>query len=643
MFWIGVTHNSIGRFYETQSFRGQNYAMGALNQSREWYRPNPTPNDIMWGPRANVNMQQSALLLSMHDVARNKETFLENYYLKNKHTIERGQSKAPYAYVVPAAQRRRVEAAQLMNLIRLEGAEVHTANAPFKAGSVDVAAGDYIVRLDQPYGAIVETLLGVQFYSPDNPRPYDDTGWAMPLLRNVKAAAVADKSILTQPMTLASADFAIPGTIAGTGPVLIVDNTTDNTLVTFRFRHAGVKMAAAEQPFEAGGHKFAAGSFVITGADRAALEPSIRELGLSAWAVAAAPGVATHDLDIPRIGYIHTWTSTQDEGWVRMALDKFEVPYTYFGDNLVRKGDLRGKYDVIVFPHAGGSGSALVYGGVQGSEPRPYKKSEETPHLGVQDSTDDMRGGLGYDGLQELYKFVQQGGVLITEGGTSTIFPEFNLTPGISVETGEGLYVRGSVLKAMLGDRSSPVLYGYDQNALAVYFNQAPVLSVAGGGAGRGGGRGGAAVDGGPGNFNMQPNAVPPKLTTLEGPPQAEAQARGARGAGRGAGGGGFGGGSGRGGGGANATAPRVLLSFPTDANDMLLSGVLVGGEALAGRAVAVDAPLGKGHVVMFANRPYWRWQTQGSFFLGFNAILNWNDLDAGRAQPRPVSTAPQH
>ena len=56
--------------------------------------------------------------------------------------------------------------------------------------------------------------------------------------------------------------------------------------------------------------------------------------------------------------------------------------------------------------------------------------------------------------------------------------------------------------------------------------------------------------------------------------------------------------------------------------------GGLVGGEALTGRAVLVDAPLGKGHVVMFATRPYWRWQTHGLFFLGFNALLNWNDLD---------------
>ena len=51
---------------------------------------------------------------------------------------------------------------------------------------------------------------------------------------------------------------------------------------------------------------------------------------------------------------------------------------------------------------------------------------------------------------------------------------------------------------------------------------------------------------------------------------------------------------------------------------------------------------LGNGHVVMFAIRPFWRWQTQGTFFLGFNAILNWNDLDAGKARraPRRVSSS---
>ncbi len=81
---------------------------------------------------------------------------------------------------------------------------------------------------------------------------------------------------------------------------------------------------------------------------------------------------------------------------------------------------------------------------------------------------------------------------------------------------------------------------------------------------------------------------------------------------------------------------PRTVLAFPRNPDDMLLSGALVGGQVLSGRAQVLDAPLGDGHVVMFAIRPFWRWQTQGTFFLGFNAILNWNDLDAGKGKPAP-------
>jgi hypothetical protein len=83
---------------------------------------------------------------------------------------------------------------------------------------------------------------------------------------------------------------------------------------------------------------------------------------------------------------------------------------------------------------------------------------------------------------------------------------------------------------------------------------------------------------------------------------------------------------------------PRVVLSFSPNANDLLLSGTLAGAQGLTGKAALLDATLGKGHVVMFALRPFWRWQTQGTYSLGFNALMHWNDLDAGKA---PASTPP--
>ncbi|MDQ3171603.1 MAG: hypothetical protein M3Q55_15825, partial [Acidobacteriota bacterium] len=616
LFWIANTHNSIGRFYETQSYRGTNYQLGAA-QSREWYRPNPTPANVPWGPRSNVNMQQSAILLAMHHVAKNKETYLDNYYIKNRRAIERGKTATdvPNAYVIPAAQHTAAHAADLVNLVRVQGGEVHRASSAFKAGGVDVAAGDYIIRMDQPYGPLVETLMGVQWYPADNPRPYDDLGWTFPYLRNVKSHRVTDAAILTQPMTLLTADAKVTGGVTGGGRTLVINHTTDNNLATLRFRHAAVTMLAAEKAFDAGGQKFAAGSFIIPDADRAALETSLKELGLKAIAVDAMPEVATHELDVPRIGYIHTWTNTQDEGWVRLAFDAYKVPYAYFADNTIRAGaNLRAKYDVIIFPHTNGSATSIVESGVTGTTPRPYRKTDVTPNLGTLDSTDDMRGGLSRDGLRELEKFVTEGGVLITEGTTATIFPEYRLTTGVTVEQAPELWAPGSVLKASFRDKTSPLAYGYEQDTIGVYFDNTPVMRVGSAvGAGRAGGAGGPG--GGPDlrQPNLTPNAAAPRLTTLDGSPAPRTPAAQGRGIVPPMG----------------AGAPRVVLSFQDNPDDLLLSGGLAGGEALAGRAVLIDAPLGRGHVVMFATRPFWRWQTQGLFFLGFNAILNWNDLDA--------------
>src|SRR6185436_11725424 len=182
-------------------------------------------------------------------------------------------------------------------------------------------------------------------------------------------------------------DVVAAGGISGSGNTVIVENNGDNTLVSFRFKLPSVKMAAAEEAFAAGGHSFAPGALIIADANRAQLEPMLKQLGLSGYAVASAPAVKSHDLDIPRIGYIHSWTRTQDEGWVRAALDTYGVPYQYFGENsLAKMGDLRSKFDVLLYPH-GGSGVGGGGGGRGGgaSVAVPYKSTKEFPSLGFPD------------------------------------------------------------------------------------------------------------------------------------------------------------------------------------------------------------------------------------------------------------------
>jgi hypothetical protein len=653
MFFIAHSHNSIGRFYEVQSYGPDPYTVtpNATTTSKEWFRPNPPLPSIKWGPRNNTNIQQSALLFSLSHVAKNKELYLENYWLKNKRAVDKGKTGPTYAWVIPATQRRKADAAQAVNELRTQGLEISKAGAAFKAGNVDVKTGDYIVRGDQPFRTLADMYFSVQNYAPQNPSPYDDTGWTFQYMRDLKILPVTERAVLDQQMTLLTADARAPGGIEGSGNVLVVEHTGDNTLVSFRFKNKEVKMLAAEDDFELAGHKFRAGAIIVPGADRARLEPMLKDLGLSAWAVAAAPDVKTHDLDVPRIGYIHSWTRTQDEGWWRAALDTFGVPYTYFADQKLREGNLRSKYDVLIFPHVGGSAVSQVNGMPKtGGAPLPYKKTAEFPNLAYVDSSDDIRGGMGIEGLGELMKFVQEGGTLITEGSTATIFPEYGITAGVTVEEPAQLFVRGSILRARITDLKSPISYGYENADLPVYFNQSPVLNAAGGGFGAfGGGRGaapGTNPNGGIGQ-NVTPNALPLRIQPLENdtnPATGSGQAPGGRGE-RPA---------------ADDmaqmrqmaqqfgitiddTRPRVVVQFSGNPNDMLLSGTLLNGQFLANRAAALDSSLGKGHVVMFAIRPFWRWQTQGTYTLGFNAIMNWNDLDAGKAAPggRGATAAP--
>jgi hypothetical protein len=634
LFWIAETHNSFGRFYEVQSYGPdvtEKLQLPATTTSREWYRPNPPLPTVKWGPRNNTNIQESAILLALNKVAKDKDLYLENYWLKNKRSVQKGKDGPLYGWVIPADQLHRVNTVEMVNDLRHQGVEVQIAAKDSTFGTLKVATGDYIIRADQPYRTLVDMYFSLQNYPVSNPLPYDDTGWTMPLMRNVTVKKVTDKSLLdqstAQQMTAIEKDVTIPGTIQGTGDVLVVENTTDNVLATFRFKNAGTKMEAAEEDFDVDGHHLRAGAFIVRSGSDAAVRTSIQQLGLTAYAT-STPTVKTHALTVPRIGYVHSWQRTQDEGWVRAALDHYGVPYTYFADQKLRDGDLRAKYDVIIFPSIGGSSVSQVNGIPKtGPDPIPYKKTKLTPNLGVEDSSDDIRGGMGIEGLTELVKFVQAGGTLITEGSTTTILPDYGITTQITVEHPSNLYAKGALMRGIISDKASPIVYGYTGDQMPVYFSQDPVLNARAGG----GFRAPAAVPGV--GADITPNATPIALSPYEpddtvaepkGLPSQANDAEAARQALRQ-----FGGAE------DTSTPPRVVMSFPAKPDEILLSGELAGGQALTNRALVLDQQMGQGHVVMFALRPFWRWQTQGTFALGFNTILNWDHLDAGKKETK--------
>ncbi|MFY9553617.1 MAG: hypothetical protein WAV47_02735, partial [Blastocatellia bacterium] len=590
----------------------------------------------------------------------NSKLFLKNFYLKAKRSIEKPKAAGPAAYVFPADDPRPGAQAELLRILQMQGCEISRAKSPFSvtvkkkkqpekkdnaAASPDqkpadpkpdpkkvetetreFAAGSYVVRMDQPYSRIADALLDYQYWSPNDPQKqvYDDTGWTFGELGNVQVVRITDVKVLDAAMERVTGDVRAAGGLKGSGQVFLVNHNTDNALMTLRYRFKSAQFEAAEEPFEAGGQKFNRGSFIIRGVNSAEVGRAAGELGVNVHAVEAAPSVKSHAVKAARIALLHTWLSTQDEGWWRIALDQLKIPYSYISTQDVAKdNNLNSKYDVILFAPVGAGPQRIVDGMPMTGNALPWKTSEVTPNIGKLDSTDDMRPGLGFMGLDNLQGFVKRGGLLISVMDTANLAVQFGFAPGVSIASSQRLKVTGSILRSKVVDSASPIAYGYGE-ALSIYCDQGPIFNLSNT---VGGGRGrrrspedrdrptGRGTPDDPDTPQNRPGVEPPeepKAETWQAVPLNDEQRR-------------------------NGIyvippqlRPRVVLRYG-DAKDLLVSGLLDGGSEIAQHAMVIDVPLGNGHVVLFSNNPVWRGETSGSYFLVFNAILNFDSLNAGR------------
>jgi hypothetical protein len=696
LMFMAATHNGISRLYETFGNGGSaetlERTLSPNETSRTWYRQNPPLPHVKWSLRNNNNYEQTGILVSLNYFANNRRLFLQNFYEKSKRSILKAKTEGPAAYVLTANDPRPGAQADLLRIMQMQHVEISRATAAFSvtvpvkrpagaggrggrggrggaAAASDSApppapdtshatetrqfpAGSYIIRMDQPYSRIADALLDYQFWSPNDPQknPYDDTGWTFPEGFGVQAVRVTDPKVLTTPMERLTGQIKAPGGVteagaatssgSGSGPsapttaatVFVINHNGDNAIATLRYKLKDADFQAAEEPFESGGQKFARGSFIIRNVSQPDLDKAARDLGVKVYGLAAAPMVKMHPARAARVALMHSWQSTQTEGWWRYAFDALQIPYTYISvQDVAKDADLNSKYDVVIFGPGGGGGQAIIAGMPTWRNALPWKNTPETPNIGTWAQTDDMRPGLGWQGLANLEKFVRQGGVLVGVNNTAEFFVQYGLTNGVSTNQPPRGHVVGSLLRGKIVDDASPIAYGVMDN-LAVYSDDGGSFSVSnsrggGRGGGGGGGRGGDGAsrvtgrgtpddqDAPQGRAPLEPRFEAPVRQTVQPWQYAQLTDEQMR----------------------NPLniippdqRPRVVLRFG-DQRDLLVSGLLDGGADIAQRPMVVDAPLEKGHVVLFANNPVYRGETIGSYFLVFNTILNWDNLNAGR------------
>ena len=661
LMFIAAMHNGISRLYETFGNGGADTETRTLEPeeySRTWYRQNPPLPKALWSQRDNNNYEQTGLLTSLHYFNENKRLFLKNFYLKAKRSVTKPAAEGPAAYVLPADDARMSLQADLLRVLQKQAVEISRSTAAFTVAlpvkkesktkkskdaketkekeavpeptSRDFPAGSYIIRMDQPYSRIADALLDHQYWSPEDPQktPYDDTGWTFGELFGVQVTRVTDPKVLDVAVERVK-EVRAPGGVKGEGTIFAINNNAEPALATLRYKLLGAAFDAAEESFESGGKKFNRGTFLIKNVTRADLDRAASDAGLQATALAAAPSVKTHPLRAARIAYVHTWLSTQMEGWWRLALDNLNIPYDYISTQTVAKiDDLNAKYDVILFPPVGfNAPTTMMVNGLPTAwgNPLPWKNTPETPNLvGKNDSTDDMRPGLGWDGVAHLQAFVQKGGVLLTATDTSNFALSIGLANGISSHNSDKMKIVGSVVGTRLVDPASPIAYGYDEK-ISAYCDNGPIFSLSSLAGARGRRRLGEETHSRPtgrgtaddpdftvGRAAAEPPEEEPKSEIWEAPPVTDEQKR-------------------------NgfrvipaADRPRVILRY-ADSKELLISGLVESGDEIAQHPAVVDAPSGKGHVVLFSINPVYRGETRGTYSLVLNTILNFDSLDAGR------------
>ncbi len=450
-------------FLRQRELRG---ASGSENARRANF-PEPWEGG-WWRLQDIVQYEETALLSVLSLVARSRDLFLRNYHSLARKQVEAGQSEPPFAFLVPPRQEDPATAWKLLAALMRGGVQVHEAAGGFAADGVEYPAGTRVVLMAQPYRAHAKDLLEQQVYpdlksGPDGAleRPYDVTGWTLPLLMGVDCMEVVHP-FTAELRLLQRSDDPPPGAITGLTPeacCLLIDRKQNDAFrLVNRVLARGGAVRVLDREEEWDERAFPAGTFVLPLAGEGdPLFEEARRLGLSAHALAEEP-YSSEIQQPPRLGLYQPWTASMDEGWTRWVLEQFEFPCRSLHDAEIRAGGLRERYDVIVLPDL--EGASIIRGVTAGNLPKPYT------------------GGIGEEGVFALRDFARDGGTLVALDSSCDFLIEALELPLRRVPQGEKDGKRflcpGSILRCAFHP-DHPLAYGMPQ-AAPIMFTDSMVI-----------------------------------------------------------------------------------------------------------------------------------------------------------------------
>ncbi len=472
-----------------------------------------------WGMRDAVEYMLTADWAILDLASARREYFLTKAYAMARANIDAGKSGSPYAYVIAPEQWDESAAVEMVKRLMGSGVDVQRAKVAFQAGKKSYPAGTLVLPAGQPFRGYLMDLMEPQNYpelrsgtTGPTKRPYDIAGWTLSMQMGVRIDRVTD-TFQGEMETLTSAPAVKP----------TMDHRDNASFVsTAEMLQRGAKVGWAKD-----------GKIVTSTAEMA-------------W-----------ELHKPRVALYEPYIANMDQGWTRWVLDTYKVPYTLIHNEDFRSGDLRRKYDTILFAQQ--TAESILHGNKLGEfEAGSSSTARRVPATPRPEHT----GGVESEGMANLERFVKSGGTMIAFS-TATDLP-LQFFP---------LRVRNA-LRRPAGAESEA---GGEGAASTAFYSPGSLLRI--------------TVD----TENPLAFGMPKEAIAFSSGGQAfEATSR---------------------------TDPSVKMVAKYATSKLLASGWISGERAVLGKGVVVEAAHGQGRIVLFGIRPQHRGQPFGTFKFLLNAI----------------------
>jgi hypothetical protein len=387
----------------------------------------------------------------------------------------------PRGYILSSDQPDFLTATKFINTLIKAGVVVHRATAGFTVNGKSYPRGSYVVKAAQPFRAHVMDMFEPQDHPDDIPYPggpprppYDVTGYNLSYSMGVQYDRILDG--FDGPFEKLS-DIVKPPAgaiepIAEAAGYFLSHQLNDAFIAVNRLLKAGAEVDWTKNAATIDGRTWPAGTMFIPAT--ASVMPILQQLsvekGLSFTAVATRPSGELIKLSPVRIGLWDTYGGSVTSGWTRWLLEQFEFPFDVVYAKTLDAGDLRSRFDVLIFP----DGAIPMRDGGGGGQPSAAAIPPE------------FRDWLGTVTISrtvpELKKFVESGGTLLAIGSSTSIAYDLGLpvrnalverspTTGVEVALpSEKFYVPGAIVEARV-DNTNPLAFGLDTRANVFFDN----------------------------------------------------------------------------------------------------------------------------------------------------------------------------